>query len=135
MKKSKLPDHVLMEEEIEFGKVFAPVDTDSLVGQTGSVNRPFSQAEILESLPIADRKEVKKAAQKGFHPVLLLDLETGLAAIEMRKSTPSMGITAEQIRLGRLWSAVHKAQRRLAVSIIRLNDEERRHAAEEARRG
>jgi hypothetical protein len=45
----------------------------------------FSEPEILRKLNLEQRADYKQARREGFHPVLTLDLETGVTALEMRK--------------------------------------------------
>jgi hypothetical protein len=129
MKNTKLPPHILMEEEMTLGQLFAPIDTDGLVGGgcKGVANRPYTQAEILTSLLAPDRSKFKKGVSEGFRPVLMIDLETGVAAMEMRKwEKPFVPkATAAQLKLRKLWSAVYDSECRLKASIIALNDAQR----------
>jgi hypothetical protein len=80
--KDELPPYITIEADVDFGQLYSPVEANCLPG------RPCSRSEILKALCPEDRRAVSKAMKEGFHPVLIADLESGAAGIEMRRHVP-----------------------------------------------
>jgi hypothetical protein len=55
-------------------------DADGFAG-----GKAFSEPELLRKLSREQRADYRQARSEGFHPVLLIDMETGVPVLEMRK--------------------------------------------------
>jgi hypothetical protein len=62
---------------------FVGIDPAKIVGHT------FCRARVLQALDRADRPAARKFMREGHHPVLVVDLESGAATLELRHFTPN----------------------------------------------
>jgi len=60
---------------------FGEINADGLAGG------PFTHPDMKKRLVRESWAEYQQARREGFHPVLVIDLETGVAALEMRKAS------------------------------------------------
>lgn len=65
------PDH--------FTTHFGEINADGLAGGE------LTESDLSKRLDRETLIEYRQARREGFHPVLVIDLETGVAALEMRK--------------------------------------------------
>jgi hypothetical protein len=75
------PRPYLLGEDNTTTVILGVFDADGFSAGSG-----FEEAELLRKLSREQSADYKQARREGFHPVLVLDLETSVPVLEMRKA-------------------------------------------------
>ncbi|HUB67064.1 MAG TPA: hypothetical protein VL981_06235 [Candidatus Methylacidiphilales bacterium] len=138
-KSAPLPVYITMDTDdyVDIDEIYAPVDVAALVGG------PRSQSEILAALPKSDQKPVRALLKDGFKGVLMVDVESGAAGLQLRRyipppPPPSKNFRRTQVRVLKARDACNVAYRALEDAIINkaIADQDHHASSEaESRRG